>query len=117
MAAKMPDNRGSRSKSAGTSHRTPAPYAGRSVAATAVPAEAAPRSESVLPIAARIPEAMRISGLSRAAIYRGWNAGRIQFRKAGRSTLVLMDSLRRYLAELPAAEPRRRTAKAPTQTR
>jgi hypothetical protein len=72
-----------------------------------------PSAESALPIAARIPEACRISGLSRAAIYRGRKDGKIRLLKNGRSTLVLMDSVRRYLAELPEAEPRRRTTKPP----
>lgn len=75
---------------------------------TSAPGTAGPPPDSAQPIAARIPDACRLSGLSRSALYRGWRDGRIAFRKLGRTTLVLMDSVRAYLAALPEAKPRHR---------
>jgi hypothetical protein len=62
------------------------------------------------PIALPIPDAQRISGLSRSEIYRRLQAGDIQAVKSGARTLVLMDSLRAHLASLPPA-----TFRAPKQ--
>jgi hypothetical protein len=55
------------------------------------------------PIAAPIPTACRVSGLSRSEIYRRLAAGDIRAIKSGSRTLILMDSLRAHLANLPAA--------------
>ena len=55
------------------------------------------------PLAAPIPDACRISGLSRSEIYRRLSAGDIHAIKSGSRTLILMDSLRAHLASLPAA--------------
>ena len=55
------------------------------------------------PIAAPIPVACRISGLSRSEIYRRLSAGDILAVKSGSRTLVLLDSLRAHLASLPTA--------------
>lgn len=55
------------------------------------------------PIAAAIPRACHISGLSRSEIYRRLATGDIQAVKSGARTLILMDSLRAHLANLPAA--------------
>jgi hypothetical protein len=63
------------------------------------------------PLAYEIREASRISGLSRSELYRRLAAGDIQAVKNGRRTLILMDSLRTYLASLPPAKFR-----APKQT-
>jgi hypothetical protein len=60
-------------------------------------------------VAAAIPDACRISGLSRSEIYRRLAAGDIQAIKSGSRTLVLMDSLRAHLASLPPATFRTRT--------
>lgn len=53
------------------------------------------------PILVRIPEACRISGLSRSAIYKLNRAERVKFRKYGRTTLVEFASLRAAIASLP----------------
>jgi hypothetical protein len=55
------------------------------------------------PIAAAIPDACRVSGMSRSEIYRRLAAGDIRAVKSGSRTLILMDSLRAHLASLPAA--------------
>jgi hypothetical protein len=52
------------------------------------------------PIAAPIPDACRLSGLSRSEILGDW---RIQAIKSGARTLIMVDSLRAYLASLPKA--------------
>jgi len=49
------------------------------------------------PISVRIPEAVRLTGLSRSRIYELMRSGDIQFAKVGSSTLVLVDSLRRFV--------------------
>ena len=55
-------------------------------------------------------EACRISGISRSELYRRMAAGQIQAVKSGRTTLVLIDSLRTHLASLPPATFRQRAA-------
>src|SRR6516164_533443 len=64
-------------------------------------------------LAAPIPDACRISGLSRSEIYRRLAAGDIRAIKSGSRTLILMDSLRAHLAALPAATFRAPKATAP----
>ena len=59
-------------------------------------------------LAAPIPAACRISGLSRSEIYRRLATGDIRAVKSGSRTLILMDSLRTHLASLPAATFRAR---------
>jgi hypothetical protein len=59
--------------------------------------------QSIDPIAAPIHEASRISGLSRSEIYRRLAAGDIRAVKSGSRTLVLIDSLRAHLSNLPPA--------------
>ena len=59
--------------------------------------------QPIEPITAPIPEASRISGLSRSEIYRRLAAGDIRAVKSGTRTLILMDSLRTHLASLPQA--------------
>lgn len=56
------------------------------------------------PLAVPIPEAQRISGMSRTGIYRELGEGRLRAVKMGARTLVLVESLRAYVASLPAAE-------------
>jgi excisionase family DNA binding protein len=55
------------------------------------------------PLAAPIPDACHISGLSRSEIYRRLAAGDIRAVKSGSRTLILIDSLRAYMASLPLA--------------
>jgi hypothetical protein len=58
------------------------------------------------PIAVTIPQAVRISGLSRSEIYRRLAAGDIDAIKSGTRALILVDSIKRYLASLPTAQYR-----------
>ncbi|MES2137373.1 MAG: helix-turn-helix domain-containing protein [Pseudomonadota bacterium] len=49
------------------------------------------------PISVKIPEAVRLTGLSRSRIYELMKSGDIEFAKVGSSTLILVESLRRFL--------------------
>lgn len=49
------------------------------------------------PISVRVPEAVRLTGLSRSRIYELMRSGDIEFAKVGSSTLVLVGSLRRFV--------------------
>ena len=53
-----------------------------------------PRPE---PISVRIPEAVRLTGLSRSRLYELMGSGEIEFVKVGSSTLILVDSLRTFI--------------------
>jgi excisionase family DNA binding protein len=55
------------------------------------------------PATGRIPTATALYGVSRSHLYRLAGEGRIRFLKAGRTTLVDLDSVRNYLATLPVA--------------
>ncbi len=61
---------------------------------------------TIEPIAVTIPDAIRISGLSRSEIYRRLAASDLEAIKSGTRTLILMDSIKRYLASLPTAQYR-----------
>ncbi|WP_431855318.1 hypothetical protein [Azospirillum sp.] len=63
-----------------------------------------PRDSVIEPIAVRVPVAVQVSGLSRSGLYRGIQAGAIQIRKQGKTTLVLFDSLKAYVHGLPTTE-------------
>jgi hypothetical protein len=71
---------------------------GNTLTACATPAPPQPD-----PLTVRIPEAERISGLSRSEIYRRAGRGEIVLLKCGKSTLVDMASLRAAVASLPRA--------------
>ena len=58
---------------------------------------------NIEPIAVPIPKASQISGMSRSAIYRELGAGRLRAVKQGTRTLVMVDSIKGYLAGLPEA--------------
>lgn len=62
--------------------------------------------EAPHPLAFPIAEAVRFSGLTRTHIFGALARGQIEARKAGRRTLILGDSLRAYVARLPAASYR-----------
>jgi hypothetical protein len=55
------------------------------------------------PIAVRIADAIRISGLSRSELYRRAARGQVVLLKCGRSTLVDVKSLHATVAALPRA--------------
>jgi hypothetical protein len=58
----------------------------------------------VPPMMVTIPEAVRLSGLSRSELYRRLSAGDIEARKSGCRTLIVWSSLRAHLEALPPAE-------------
>ena len=62
-----------------------------------------PRKEAKMqnPIAVTIPEAVRLSGISRTGIYAALQSG-LKARKSGRRTLIEYADLQAYLASLPA---------------
>ena len=53
------------------------------------------------PLAVTIPEAVRLTGLSRSALYELMKRGDLTARKAGRRTLISFADLEAYLAGLP----------------
>lgn len=53
------------------------------------------------PIAVTIPEAVKLSGLSRSALYIALRNRELLARKAGRRTLIAYRDLEAYLASLP----------------
>ena len=53
------------------------------------------------PIAVTIPDAVKMSGMSRTSIYEALKRGDITARKAGRRTLISFADLQAYLASLP----------------
>ena len=52
---------------------------------------------AVEPISVKVPEAVRLSGLSRSRLYELMRSGDVEFAKVGSSTLVLVDSLRQFI--------------------
>ena len=56
------------------------------------------------PIAITIPDAVRLSGMSRTAIYDALKRKDISAKKAGRRTLISFVDLQAYLAALPSYE-------------
>jgi len=49
------------------------------------------------PISVKVPEAVRLTGLSRSRIYELMKSGDIEFAKVGSSTLILVESLRGFI--------------------
>jgi hypothetical protein len=66
-----------------------------------------PANSVAEPLTVTIPEAVRLSGLSRSELYRRLSDGQVRAVKAGSRTLIVMDSLRGHIASLPAATFRR----------
>jgi len=60
-----------------------------------------PESTGIEPVTCSVKEAERISNLSRNEVYEILNSGRVDAVKAGTRTLIVVDSLRRYLLNLP----------------
>ncbi len=56
-------------------------------------------------IALTVPEAVRVSGLSRSRIYEALNSG-LPARKAGRRTIILASDLTEFLEKLPHYQPK-----------
>ena len=59
-----------------------------------------PRPGALDPISVRIPEAVRLTGLSRSRLYELIGSGEIEFVKVGASTLILVDSLKAFIERL-----------------
>jgi hypothetical protein len=59
-----------------------------------------------LPATFTIEGAIDFSGLTRSRLYELMGTGQVEARKAGRRTLLVGDSLRAYLANLPRADIR-----------
>jgi hypothetical protein len=57
--------------------------------------------DSSAPIAHTIPQAVRVSGMSRSAIYLAIKAGKLRARKVGRRTIIEHAELCRFIASLP----------------
>lgn len=55
-----------------------------------------------VPIAVTVPEAVKLTGLSRSRLYECLQAGVITAKKAGRRTLIPFEELEAYMASLPA---------------
>ena len=53
-------------------------------------------------LALTIAQAAKLAGLSRSAIYQEIRAGRLRAVKRGRSTRILMEDMKAYLASLPS---------------
>ena len=51
----------------------------------------------IVPISVRVPEAVRMTGLCRSTIYELIASGELEASKVGRSTVILVDSLRSLL--------------------
>ncbi len=60
-------------------------------------------SVAIEPVTVPIAQAVAISGMSRSAVYRELAAGNLRAVKQGARTLVLVDSIRAYIASLPPA--------------
>ena len=58
----------------------------------------------IQPLTVTIPDAVRLSGLSRSELYRQLSAGHIHARKSGSRTLILWASLKAHVEALPEAE-------------
>ena len=57
--------------------------------------------ETLAPLCLSIPEACRVAGIGRTGLYKAIGDGSLTVRKAGRRTLVPVDSLKQWLASLP----------------
>jgi hypothetical protein len=58
----------------------------------------------IQPLTVTIPEAVRLSGLSRSELYRQLSARRIRACKSGSRTLIIWASLKAHVEALPDAE-------------
>lgn len=58
------------------------------------------------PISVKVPEAVRLTGLSRSRIYELMKSGDIAFAKVGSSTLIIVDSLRAFIRSRATGLPR-----------
>lgn len=66
--------------------------------ASVVPTSSGIRPPVAEPISVRVPDACRLTGLSRSRLYELMKSGEVEYVKVGSSTLILMESLRRFIA-------------------
>jgi excisionase family DNA binding protein len=59
----------------------------------------------VEPLALTIAQATKLGGPCRSAIYEDIRAGRLRAVKRGRSTRILVDDFKKYLASFPPVQP------------
>ena len=57
----------------------------------------------IQPLTVTIPDAVRLSGLSRSELYRQMSAGHVCARKSGSRTLIVWASLKAHVEALPEA--------------
>lgn len=50
-----------------------------------------------IPISVKIPEAVRLSGISRSRLYELMKSGDVRFAKVGTSTVIIVESLRQFV--------------------
>lgn len=65
------------------------------------------------PISVKVPDAVRMTGLSRSRIYELMKSGDIAFAKVGSSTLIIVQSLRDFIQD--RAQSQESHASGPTQ--
>jgi len=63
-----------------------------------------PQRPPLMPISVRIPDACRLTGLSRSRLYELMKSGDVEFVKVGSSTLVIVESLRRFIDAMAARQ-------------
>lgn len=56
-------------------------------------------------ILVRVPEAMRMIGIGRSAIYEEISAGRLKIKKSGRKTLIAVSDIQEWIKNLPERAP------------
>jgi hypothetical protein len=57
------------------------------------------------PLALTISQALQLGGPCRSALYKDIREGKLRAVKRGRSTRILIDDYKKYLASLPAVQP------------
>ena len=55
--------------------------------------------DRIEPISVKVPEAVRMTGLSRSRIYELMKSGDIAFAKVGSSTLIIVERLRDFIQD------------------
>ena len=54
-------------------------------------------------ISVTIREAVQLTGIGRSSLYELFREGKIQPRKSGKRTLIILEELKRYIESLPTA--------------
>ena len=67
------------------------------------------------PIAIKMAEAVRLTGISRSQFYREMRAGNLKARKRGATLLIMMEDLREFLTRQPIADMERPKAAEPVK--